>query len=276
MAQTPEIDRNSSIPLEKFGFGDDLESRVAAAIYGEQLKSAESNAADFRIDAERIKAAFKEAIKSSDRTAAIVIFALIDDIIIASLKHHMNPKIKGGTKSLFEKNGLLSSANSRITLSAALYWINPQTYHDINILRTIRNNFAHHIDYDSFEHKTIKGLISSINHQEKRYFLSMSKVLVELSSLSVREIFLVRALAVTNSLCMDCMKIPFAISNKVDPDHMFSTSYELLPDQIKDILRAFSYIILSIAGHEDVKSSFEEKSSARSTQHHKKSDILPG
>jgi hypothetical protein len=79
--------------------------RVTSAIYRVAVQQAETDAAKYDIPLEAITSALGEAIDAPDRTTAIVVFALIDDLMISFLSKNLNPQIRGGLDALFGPNG---------------------------------------------------------------------------------------------------------------------------------------------------------------------------
>lgn len=96
---------------------------------------------------ERLK---KELSKQSDRGAAILAGVHIDirlrEAIEVRLFDHQLPKQQTLFNRLFEGRGPLESLSAKADLAFATLIIGPHTYADINIIREIRNFFAHELD----------------------------------------------------------------------------------------------------------------------------------
>ena len=87
--------------------------------------------------------------KESDRACGVLGAALLD----AKLESIFRTNLKLYEKELLDNfSSPLSSFSARIVLARALNWINDDAYHDLNKIRSIRNEFAHSFDHDlSFE-----------------------------------------------------------------------------------------------------------------------------
>lgn len=91
--------------------------------------------------------------KESDRACGVLGAALLD----AKLESIFRTNLKLYEKELLDNfSSPLSSFSARIVLARALNWINDDAYHDLNKIRSIRNEFAHSFDHDlSFENQSI-------------------------------------------------------------------------------------------------------------------------
>ena len=103
----------------------------------------------------------REMLKESDRGLALYATAHIDNElenilrnILVGSNQHLN--------ELFSFNGPLGTFSSKIKLSYSLGLISKVTMNDINILRKIRNEFAHSNQPLSFETKKNKNLCNSL------------------------------------------------------------------------------------------------------------------
>ena len=83
----------------------------------------------------------KQLMKESDRGAALVGFAYVDTLLTRLFKAKMLPEKL--TEELFEGFGPLATMAARIKVAYCLGWIGPETHHDLNLLRKVRNEFAH-------------------------------------------------------------------------------------------------------------------------------------
>jgi DNA-binding MltR family transcriptional regulator len=77
----------------------------------------------------------------TDRGAALVGVAFLDELLGRLLKSRM---LDGKTsEDLFEGSNPLASFSARIDVAYCLGWIGPETYHELHLMRRIRNDFAH-------------------------------------------------------------------------------------------------------------------------------------
>ena len=225
---------------------------VAQALYKVAVENAEQSVSGLSIPSQDIYRAFKEALAATDRAAAIAIFALVEDLLMHFLKMQLNPDIKGGHKALFEGSGILSTASSRITLAASLYWIHAETYNDLNILRQIRNTFAHRIQAQSFLDKPIIDYIASMSKRETGWTEAVQKLetgnvfLKSDDAFDARTRFLVRALHLIRDLCEEMSLYPAARSHRVSPDHIFNCDQDQVPAKFQELYKVLATLYLEL------------------------------
>ena len=87
-----------------------------------------------------LEALEKELYDGPDRAAAVVLGALAERAVEKLLRNHMR---KNGVDELFKPSGLLGEFGAKIQLGYALNLFGSQTKKDLNIIRHLRNQFAH-------------------------------------------------------------------------------------------------------------------------------------
>lgn len=115
----------------------------------------------------------------SDRACAVLGPALLDarleKLFLVRLGHN-EPKFLA---NLINNRGPLSTFSARIDMAFALRWIDSDVHYDLNLLRKIRNDFAHSFDHElSFsddsiaskcrELRTAKALLTGFEAATKR------------------------------------------------------------------------------------------------------------
>ena len=148
---------------------DEIEvSVVAAAIYKVHLEAARGALNSLVLPIERIAETLVEVRDcSDDRASVITLFALVDDLMITLIKRNLNSNLKGGLERLFESHGLLATASSRLTMASALFWLRAETYSELDLLRKIRNKFAHSVRIKNLTDEPVSGWLSSMTASEK-------------------------------------------------------------------------------------------------------------
>jgi hypothetical protein len=167
------------------------------------------------------------------------------------LPENLNPDIRGGLDTLFERNGILSTTHGRITLSAALRWIDKPTYQDLHLLRDIRNRFAHRVSIRSFSDNPVRGYIASMSHREDSIYKNadVSAMFRSRASLSPREIYMLRAIGVVDSVCMDFIHLPAARAHQVHPTDMFKEGFEAAPEWLRNLKREVARFYSALPEH---------------------------
>lgn len=91
---------------------------------------------------------------SDDRSAAIVAASYLEEQLkLAILGHFPNFTTlnKEDKKNLTSGNGPLSTFSARISMAYLLGLINQEQYNELNLIRKIRNGFAHKLDEITFD-----------------------------------------------------------------------------------------------------------------------------
>lgn len=229
-------------PKKLSPLGNDHEEveRVAKAIYQVQVNNARSGVAAIEFDLDEMKRVMDVVVSESDRAAAILLFAYAEDMMIEGIRRNVNGEVKGGFRSLISPNGLLATASDRITFLAALRWIDLPTYAALNLLRGIRNRFAHHVVCDSFDDKIISGMVASLPDFERPL---TEQTGVKFSGL--RQVYLSRALLTVYRLMHEIAVLPHAIAQQVDPRDV-GGPYDDRPANIHELGLTAAHCILKL------------------------------
>lgn len=97
----------------------------------------------------------------SDRACAIVCVAYLDDFLQKIILSFLCEDSTAQNKTLFAQNGPLSTFSSKIVLAYRLGLISKYEQNSLNLIRKIRNAFAHDLHTDSFEYNPIKELLKN-------------------------------------------------------------------------------------------------------------------
>jgi hypothetical protein len=90
----------------------------------------------------RLNRIVDEAFKESDRAGAILLGAEIDILLKSLLEIYFLPPQKTSI-DIFGPDGAVGSFSARIELCYRLGFLHPAMHHDLQIIRKIRNRFAH-------------------------------------------------------------------------------------------------------------------------------------
>lgn len=222
--------------------GHDVEQRVAGAIYKVAVQSALKHMEDYDFQLDRLRRVFSIIDLESDRSLAILIFALSEDLMLISMKHYMIGKVKGGWEEVSSGNGVLATASARITILELLAWIRPDIAKHLRLMKSIRNRFAHHADVNDFEDSKIRGWISSMDHIEAPVLRAMEES--ESQPLKTpRALFIMRSVLTITALVSDLAIRPAAIAAKVWSGDI-SGSYDDGPEPLRDLRRIAAETII--------------------------------
>lgn len=222
---------------------------VAKVIYQVQVNRARDGVAAISFDLNEMKRVMEVAISESDRAAAILLFSYAEDVMIEGIRRNVNGDIKGGFASLIAPNGLLSTGSDRITFLAALRWIDKPTYAAMNLLRGVRNRFAHHVACDSFDDKVVSGMVTSLPDFE-RPLTEQTGVKIE----GLRQVYLSRALLAVYRVMHEMAVLPHAIAQNVDPRDV-GGPYDEQPANLHELGLAAADCILKLVPNDPTRSA---------------------
>lgn len=110
-------------------------------------------------------AMINEIIEQTDRAAAIVAFAYLDEILTEVVQSHFyNYKHRGEDirKTLFKGAGPLATFSARRRLAYLLGLFGPKTFADLERIAQIRNEFAHTRLVRTFKSQRIRNLCEAL------------------------------------------------------------------------------------------------------------------
>lgn len=105
-----------------------------------------------------------DIVDESDRGAAIVGAALLEDALVTKLKNSMSLEqmSQKQVKDVFDLNGPLSNFSAKISIAFAFGLIDKKTFDDLQIVRKLRNKFAHSSTELSFDDEEVKSQINNM------------------------------------------------------------------------------------------------------------------
>jgi len=112
-------------------------------------------------------ALLEELNKESDRGKVLVCAAMLDDQLLACIRARLldHPHVDKLTNGF---NAPLGSFSSRIVAALALGIVSIDEYHDLEIVRGIRNDFAHGLGM-SFDNDSIRDRCANLRLSAKDY-----------------------------------------------------------------------------------------------------------
>jgi hypothetical protein len=119
-----------------------LPARVARGRYHPIMSDPqEFDLSDVQASADEANAFMNQLVGESDRGAALVGIAYLDELLARLFRARM--LTEKTSEGLLEGFAPLSTFSSRIDVAYCLGWIGPETYRDLHLLRKVRNDFAH-------------------------------------------------------------------------------------------------------------------------------------
>ena len=112
---------------------------------------------------------FDELKSESERGAAILASVWIESLLERKLRIQFAKGNSETRRKLFDLNGPFSAFSSKTLVAHALGWIDSEVFHDINLVRKIRNVFAHELHGTDFDYPKVSRLIDKFTVPERYY-----------------------------------------------------------------------------------------------------------
>jgi hypothetical protein len=218
---------------------DDPFTILYRALYRHKVQVVRAEASQLDVQPARLKKVFTAARLEADRSSAILMFALAEDLMLSAIERYCCTNLPGnGWKDAIAGNGLLATANNRLTFLFLLGWMDPSVHADLHLMKSIRNRFAHHADVEGFNDPKIRGYISTMTALEQAVFEGKAKSgMTPPKKLTPRQLFLMRS-ALTIAVLVTTLSVaPRARITGVAPWHVVDGDWKLLPDNLKAVHR---------------------------------------
>lgn len=105
--------------------------------------------------------------KVDDRSLAIVFASYAEKYLGELIKYRLPGLNHNLREKLFNPSGLLGSFSARIDIGQSLKTINADSAHDLKLIASIRNRFAHDLSITSFDDVEISKRIDKLRMQPK-------------------------------------------------------------------------------------------------------------
>lgn len=122
------------------------------------------------VDSAKWTSFFEELAGESERAAAILVAAWIDELLKRKLAELF---LRGNSEArdrLFKADGPFASFAAKINAAFCAGWLDSDVHHDLGVIRKIRNEFAHKIHGLSMESPEIRELVESFRVPHREYY----------------------------------------------------------------------------------------------------------
>ena len=190
---------------------------------------------------------FETLKKESDRAKLILIASWIDHFLNVKIQNEFSKGNKKARKHLFSANGPFASLSSKLNFAFCAGWIDSDVYHDIKIIKKLRDRCAHSIDNISFNEEKMRKKIEEFLVPKREFYdwgelwavcTTKNEIIISAGKKpdNIKEnlyipgcLTLDMALPIIFMVLISNLKIPFSIKN--NKDVIFTID---IPDYIKD------------------------------------------
>lgn len=183
--------------------------------------------------------------KESDRAKLILVSSWIDYFLKVKIQNEFSKGNKKARKDLFSLNGPFATFSSKLNLAFCAGWIDSDVYHDIQIIRKLRNDCAHSIENITLDEERVRKEIEKFKVPKRKFYdwgnlwaVSTEKEIIIATGEkpdNVSEnlyipgnLTLIIALPIIFTVLISNLKLPFC---EDDNDFIFTIG---LPDYMKD------------------------------------------
>jgi hypothetical protein len=118
-------------------------------------------------DMSHIEAIEQELYGDSDRAAAVALGSMVETSLRRLLKSQLRDDLTSqDERQIFEYEGALGGFSSRIVMAYAMKLIGPDSRHDLDLIRHLRNAFAHSRFPIKFETPEIKAGCDQLRYSD--------------------------------------------------------------------------------------------------------------
>jgi hypothetical protein len=108
--------------------------------------------------------------EESDRARVIVIACWIEEFLEVKLTNEFSKGSAGARKALFSNNGPFATFSAKINAAFCAGWVDSDVYHDVQVIRKLRNVFAHSYDPVSLNEEKTRNLIESLRVPHRQFY----------------------------------------------------------------------------------------------------------
>jgi hypothetical protein len=109
----------------------------------------------------------RELYGVSDRARAVLLASFVENALQTFVGWHIRPSFTSENfRLLFGANAPLSSFSAKILTAYAFNWYGPDTRHDLDLIRELRNGFAHSRSSFSFETNEVSAVCAQFRAPE--------------------------------------------------------------------------------------------------------------
>jgi len=106
----------------------------------------------------------------SDRARVIVVACWIEEFLKVKLKNEFSKGNARARKALFSNNGPFATFSAKINAAFCAGWIDIDVHHDIQVIRKLRNIFAHSYNPVSLDDGETRNLIQSLRVPHRQFY----------------------------------------------------------------------------------------------------------
>jgi len=106
----------------------------------------------------------------SDRACVILVASWVDYFLRIKLAHEFGKGNADARSELFTSNGPFANLSSKLNVAFCAGWIDRDVYHDLQLIRKMRNEFAHSIDSHTLRDGPFHSMVAQFRVPKRQFY----------------------------------------------------------------------------------------------------------
>lgn len=107
--------------------------------------------------------------EESDRACVILVASWIDRFLRIKLAQEFSKGNSNARAALFSSNGPFATFSAKLNAVFCADWIDSDVYHDLQVIRRLRNEFAHSIDSHTLHDEPFPAMVAKLRVPERQF-----------------------------------------------------------------------------------------------------------
>jgi hypothetical protein len=112
----------------------------------------------------------KSLSEESDRACVILVASWVDHLLRMKLAREFSKGNSGARSALFSSNGPFATLSAKLNVAFCADWIHRDVYHDLKVIRKMRNEFAHTIDSHTLQDEPFRSMVARLRVPKRQYY----------------------------------------------------------------------------------------------------------
>ncbi|HUT14294.1 MAG TPA: hypothetical protein VMY42_27660 [Thermoguttaceae bacterium] len=108
--------------------------------------------------------------EESDRACVILVASWADHLLRIKLANEFSKGNSDARSSLFTSNGPFATFSAKLNVALCANWIDRDVYHDLQVVRKLRNEFAHSIASHSLNDEPFCSMVATLRVPKRQYY----------------------------------------------------------------------------------------------------------
>jgi hypothetical protein len=134
-----------------------------------------------------------------------------------------------------------------LKMCAALYWISKHTYTNLNLVRKIRNHFAHNPLSTSYGSQPIVSWLNEMTPIDTKIWEGVRERHGEIPTLSARNNFHCRLVLCTARMLIELSSAPLAVRMGLQPGAVEVDGWDNLPGHFRELYEVAMNVVVHVA-----------------------------